>query len=124
MIRHLSKRHEVTVCSLARSAAEAEEAQDIAPFCARFFVHSVREPAQTLRMIARLPTPTPSSFGYFYCSSLARRVGTLLAEERFDLIFVHCSSVAPYVAAHSGTPKILDFGDMDSQKWLDYARYK
>jgi len=124
MIRHLAKRHEVTVCSLARSAAEAEEAQDIAPFCARFFVHSVREPAQTLRMIARLPTPTPSSFGYFYCSSLARRVGALLAEERFDLIFVHCSSVAPYVAAHSGTPKILDFGDMDSQKWLDYARYK
>ena len=22
------------------------------------------------------------------------------------------------------TPKILDFGDMDSQKWLEYARYK
>ena len=23
-----------------------------------------------------------------------------------------------------GIPKILDFGDMDSQKWLEYARYK
>ena len=44
--------------------------------------------------------------------------------ERFDLIFVHCSSVAQYVEHVRGMPKILDFGDMDSQKWLEYARYK
>jgi sugar transferase (PEP-CTERM/EpsH1 system associated) len=37
---------------------------------------------------------------------------------------VHCSSVAQYVANIRGVPKILDFGDMDSQKWLEYARYK
>ena len=42
----------------------------------------------------------------------------------FDLIFVHCSSVAQYVEDVAGVPKILDFGDMDSQKWLEYARYK
>ena len=124
MIRHLSKRHEVTVCSLARSPKEADEAQGIAPYCARFFVHTVGGPLQTLRMVARLPTSTPSSFGYFHSTSLARRVRTLLDAERFDLIFVHCSSVARYVVDHAGTPKILDFGDMDSQKWLEYARYK
>ena len=48
----------------------------------------------------------------------------MLAQERFDLIFVHCSSVAQYVEGVNGIPKILDFGDLDSQKWLDYARYK
>jgi sugar transferase (PEP-CTERM/EpsH1 system associated) len=51
-------------------------------------------------------------------------VSDLLRRERFDLIFVHCSSVAQYVAAVRGVPKILDFGDMDSQKWLEYARHK
>ena len=48
----------------------------------------------------------------------------MLAKNRFDLIFVHCSSVAPYVAAARGPAKILDFGDIDSQKWLTYSRYK
>ena len=124
MIRHLAKRHEVTVCSIARSPKEAEEAEGIAPYCARFFVHTVGEPLQTMRMIARLPTYTPSSLGYFHSTALARRIRSLLAAERFDLIFVHCSSMARYVANHSKTPKILDFGDMDSQKWLEYARYK
>jgi polysaccharide biosynthesis protein PslH len=124
VVRHLSERHEVTVCSLARSSAEAAEANGIAPYCARYFVEQVRAPVQTLRMIARLPTPTPSSLGFFYSTRLARRVSALLTHERFDLIFVHCSSVAQYVARHSGTPKILDFGDMDSQKWFEYARFK
>ena len=37
---------------------------------------------------------------------------------------MHCSSVAPYVANVRGIPKLLDFGDMDSQKWLDIARHR
>ncbi len=32
--------------------------------------------------------------------------------------------MAQYVEGVRGIPKILDFGDMDSQKWLEYARYK
>jgi len=124
MIRHLSERHHVTVCSLARSATEAEDARGIAPHCSRFFVHCVRDGVQALRMVGRLPTPIPSSMGYFYSAAMARRVRALLTDERFDLVFVHCSSAAQYVATHMATPKILDFGDMDSQKWLEYARYK
>jgi sugar transferase (PEP-CTERM/EpsH1 system associated) len=55
----------------------------------------------------------------------ARTIDGLLATEKFDLVFVHCSSWRPYRArGHTATPKIPDFGDMDSQKWLDYARFK
>jgi sugar transferase (PEP-CTERM/EpsH1 system associated) len=124
MIRHLSQRHEVSVCSLARSAAEAEEGRGIQPHCARFEMAVVSNPVQTARMVARLPTPVPSSMGYFYSPGLARKVDALLVGERFDLIFVHCSSVAQYVEKVHGIPKILDFGDMDSQKWLEYVNYK
>lgn len=124
MIRHLSANHEVTVASLARSASEADEGRGIAPHCARFEMAQVRTPIQLARMLARVPTLTPSSFGFFYSADLAGRVRALLSRERFDLIFVHCSSVAQYVEHVRDTPKILDFGDMDSQKWLEYARYK
>jgi sugar transferase (PEP-CTERM/EpsH1 system associated) len=124
MIRHLARRHEVTVCSLARSEQEAEEAQGIGPHCARHFVHRVSAPLQVARMVARLPTPVPSSVGYFHSTAMARRVRALLATEAFDLIFVHCSSVAHYVSGVGGVPRILDFGDMDSCKWIEYARFK
>lgn len=125
MIRHFTGQgHEVTVCSLSRSPAEAREGEGIAGHCKRFEMASVSNPIQTLRMVARLPLFTPSSMGFFYSPDLKRRIDALLASEKFDLIFVHCSSVAQYVEDVQGIPKILDFGDMDSQKWLEYANYK
>jgi sugar transferase (PEP-CTERM/EpsH1 system associated) len=124
MIRHLSRSHEVTVASMARSAPEAEEGKGLAPHCARYEMARVREPIQALRMVARLPLPTPSSMGYFHSPQLAQHIDALLNAQSFDLIFVHASSVAQYVEDVQGIPKILDFGDMDSQKWLEYARYK
>jgi len=123
-IRHLSRQHQVTVASLARSEQEAKEGEGLAQYCGRYEIGRVRDWVQALRMVARLPTPTPSSMGFFYSPRLAHRVNDLLRKERFDLIFVHCSSVAQYVEDAGGTPKILDFGDMDSQKWLEYGGYK
>lgn len=124
MIRHLSATHTVTVASLVRSETEAREGEGIAAHCAEVLTGRVDDRIQAARMVARLPTSRPSSFGFFYSPELARKIRTALARKRYDLIFVHCSSVAPYVEHVRDVPKILDFGDMDSQKWLEYARYK
>lgn len=125
MIRHLSAAgHQVTVCSLARSPEEAQEGRGIAPYCAGFEIGQVRDWLQVARMVARLPLPTPSSMGFFYSPALAAQVRGLLASRSWDLIFVHCSSAAQYVAHVDSVPKILDFGDMDSCKWMEYANYK
>jgi hypothetical protein len=124
MIKHLAASHDVTVASLARSAAEAKEGEGIAPHCREYHVATVSAPVQWARMIGTLPTPITASASYFHSGELAGTIGRLVRERKFDLIFVHCSSVAHYVSHMRDVPKILDFGDMDSQKWLEYARYK
>lgn len=124
MVRHLSATHRVTVASLARSDEEAREGAGLARHCAAYEMGRVSHPVQVIRMVSRALGPQPSSMGFFYSRTLARRIRSLLARERFDLIVVHCSSVAQYVEHVTGIPKMLDFGDMDSQKWLEYARHR
>lgn len=125
MIKHLHQSgHEVVVCSLTRSDELTRDAQGIAPFCTEFHLEQVDDRIQTLRMLATVPTPVTASEAFFHSPRLARTIRRLLAEQKFDLIFVHCSSVAHYVDHVQGTPKILDYGDMDSQKWLEYAQHK
>ncbi|HKZ72469.1 MAG TPA: TIGR03087 family PEP-CTERM/XrtA system glycosyltransferase, partial [Steroidobacteraceae bacterium] len=125
VIRHLSAQgHEVWVASLARSEREAAEGKGIREHCAGYFAAPVTAVGAALRMAARLPTPVPSSMGYFHSAALARTVREWLATRPPDLIFVHCSSVAQYVAHVSGIPKVLDFGDMDSHKWLSYTPFQ
>jgi sugar transferase (PEP-CTERM/EpsH1 system associated) len=122
VIRHLSRRHEVTVASLARTADELEAGAGLRDHCANVIAETISAPAALARMVARLPTTTPPSMGYFYSPALAKRIGAELARTRFDLVFVHCAFVAGYVANVTSARKLLDFGDMDSQKWLAYAK--
>ncbi|EHR42193.1 TIGR03087 family PEP-CTERM/XrtA system glycosyltransferase [Alishewanella jeotgali] len=125
MISHFHRQgHQVYVASLARNAAEAAEGRGITNHCTHYFAAVVSEPWQFCRMLLRLPLLTPSSMGYFYSRDLQRHVNQLLQQHQFDLIFVHCSSVAQYVAHVTDIPKLLDFGDMDSQKWLAYRAFK
>ena len=122
MIKHLSQNHEVTVASLARSKTEAEAGRGLEEHCKKYLMEVVTPYMATARMLSRLPTRTPSSMGYFYSPKLGSRIKEEFAKNQFDLIFVHCSSVAQYVENIQGVPKILDFGDMDSQKWLLYSK--
>jgi sugar transferase (PEP-CTERM/EpsH1 system associated) len=122
IIRHLtSQGHEVTVASLARNAAEVEQARGLSDHCAQVLVEVIPDGVAWSRMVGWLPTARPSSFGYFYSRTLARRIEAALGADRYDLIFVHCSSVAPYVQSAAGPVKILDYGDVDSQKWREYS---
>jgi sugar transferase (PEP-CTERM/EpsH1 system associated) len=122
IIKHFGEQgHQVTVASISRSEDEARAGGGIRDYCARYILERVSAPAAVARMLARLPTSAPSSMGYFYSPRLERRIQAALEETRFDLIFVHCSSAAQYVEDVRGVPKVLDFGDMDSQKWLLYS---
>lgn len=121
IIRHLGQRASVTVASLVRSEEERRAGEALGDYCERVLAEPIGPLAAGLRMVARLPTAAPSSFGYFHSPGLARRIRSELATGAYDLVFVHCSSVAPYVAGHAGCAKVLDFGDMDSEKWAMYA---
>lgn len=122
IIRHLGSRFEVTVAAPLRSAAERDAGEGLKEHCHRVIAEPIGALAAGWRMVARLPSPAPSSFGYFYSPALARRIRDELAGQAYDLVFVHCSSVAPYVAGQStGAARVLDFGDMDSEKWAMYA---
>ena len=125
IIRHLTEQgHEVTVGSLARSDEEREEGRDLRNYCKQVHVGQVGKAGAVAQMIARLPLRSPSSMGFFYSPELHRKMQAEIAQTAFDLVFVHCSSAAQYVRTAKGVPSILDFGDMDSQKWLDYSTFK
>lgn len=122
MIRHLARSHEVTVATLARSDAELAEGRELASYCHELHVGRISTAGGWARFALHGLGPYPATFGYFHSPGLAKTVRRLLRTRDFDAILVHCSSMGPYVARHRGCRKIMDFGDADSEKWLEYAR--
>lgn len=124
IIKHLHQSHEVTVASVVRNGSEMANIEGMSPHCGEVLVQRIKPVSARVQMVARLPSCQPSSFGYFHSSQLKRQIAKTAKQRKFDLIFVHCSSMAHYALQIPNTPKILDFGDMDSEKWLEYSRYR
>lgn len=125
IIRHFRQQgHKVWVSSIVRDEQEELQGQGIKEYCHDYRMARTNEWVQKVRMVSRLLTTEPSSMGYFYSAAMKKQINQLLSEQDFDLIYVHCSSVAGYVSHVNHIPKILDFVDMDSQKWLSFTDFK
>jgi sugar transferase (PEP-CTERM/EpsH1 system associated) len=102
-----------------RSTDELKGAEQLKQHCSAVITGLITRPAAAARMVKNLATATPSSMGFFYSPHLAAKIKQA---GPFDMVFVYCSSVAPYVEGIEGALKVIDFVDMDSQKWLVYAK--
>src|SRR5262245_19246882 len=124
MIKHLSRKHSVVVASLAATQREMSEGGDLRKHCDEVIVETLPPSIRWLRASKALFTPMPSSVAYFWSSRLNKRIRKRILRTQFDVILVHCAFVASYVMDYRDCFRILDFGDLDSGKWADYAERK
>ncbi len=66
-------------------------------------------------------TGHPLTLPYFRHPTLAATVSRWLREDPPDLIYVYSSSMAQYVLGHSGAIRVMQFAELDSDKWKQYA---
>lgn len=125
MIRHLSQAHEVTVASLAHTPEEFEAGAGLKDHCAEIIAEILPDSTRWPQAVLALPTSTPSSVAYFRSNRLRARVEAAWQKRKFDAVMVHCAFVAQYTLGLIGPAlRILDYGDMDSAKWMDYAEHR
>jgi len=79
-----------------------------------------------LRCLPYLITRKPLTLPWFYASGLARRLREWVTERRPDICFAYSSSMGQYVlelgTRLDGCKKIMQFAELDSDKWAQYAR--
>lgn len=124
MIQHLGKSHEVIVASLAHTENELKEGEPLKNYCQEVIAEVVPDRVRWTQAALALLSSTPSSVAYFYSSSLAGKIREACQRHKFDAIIVHCAFAAQYVRDIPCPFKMLDFGDVDSVKWLDYSEHR
>jgi sugar transferase (PEP-CTERM/EpsH1 system associated) len=77
-----------------------------------------------LRSLGGLITNRPLTLDYYRDAGLQAWVERVLHELPIKRILVFSSAVAQYVSQAGHARRIIDFVDIDSDKWLQYARQK
>jgi sugar transferase (PEP-CTERM/EpsH1 system associated) len=124
MIRHLSQKHSVVVASLAHTQQELEEGAGLKQHCEATIAEVLPSSSRWLHAFGEVLSGAPASAAYFWSPRLNWRIQEAWGAQKFDAVMVHCAFVAQYAMNLQGGFRILDFGDMDSAKWFDYARFR
>ena len=121
-VRHLAKTHTVEVFCLAEDRADIDNARGLQGIAQRVHVVPLRKIAARARALGAIASGKALSVEYFNERRLHRIVTERFAEAAPDLVFVYSSGMAQFAEGLPTRPKIMQFGDMDSLKWEQYAR--
>ncbi len=123
MIKHLSQHHSVRLACLAWSPQELEKAKALRDYCAAVDVVLLRPRWSKIKSLVHLFSSKPLTVQYFYSKHLQRLIHQRIIEEEFDAIIVFSSCMAQFLPPGQTGFKIIDFTDVDSDKWLQYAEH-
>ena len=123
-IQHLAKTHNVYLACLVDDRDDYQYVDELQQLCQ--VVHTAYRSSLTQLF------PTGMAFlrgqalsiGAFYSQELQGKVNEILQAVHIDRIIAFSSPMAEYVRHIHDIPKLMDFVDLDSEKWRAYADYQ
>ncbi len=124
-LRHLAAHHELSLACFVDDPDDMRHAEMLRGICAdSHFEPLARSPLQW-RNAAAMATGSPITVSHYRSRRMRARVESLLAGQP-DFVFVFSGAMAQYLPERVDWPlrRIIDFADVDSDKWAQYARQR
>ena len=121
LLQHLVKQHRVFLGTFIDDPADEKHLETVRQICPDIHVERLNPRTAKLRSLAGLFTHQPLSLNYYKNSSLQAWVHQTLAENNIDTVVIFSSVMAQFVGDSDRPPMLVDFVDVDSAKWTQYA---
>ena len=120
LLKHLVARHRVFVGTFVDDPEDESHVDTLRALCAGLHVTRLHPSRARIGSLAGLLDGEALTLRYYRDAALQRWVRDLARRERLDAAVVFSSSMAQY-ADGLGLPMLVDFVDVDSAKWTEYA---
>lgn len=119
LLKHLAARHEVHLGSFIDDPDDEQHLPRVRELCADLHVARLNPRTAKLLSLRGLLSGEALSLPYYRDAGLQAWVDDRVARVGFDAVVVFSGVMAQYVPA--GLRRLVDFVDVDSAKWRDYA---
>lgn len=120
-MRELSKRHAIHLCCFVDDSSGGEEIVRLDEYCVSVGVVPRNNRLGPGLVLSAFWAGSPLSIQVFKRRAFAKLVDRTMSEMQVDCIIASCSSMAQYALLYPNIPKVIDFIDVDSEKWRGYA---
>jgi sugar transferase (PEP-CTERM/EpsH1 system associated) len=121
VLKYLSTRKRVHLVAFADDSRDLKGKIGLAPFTASRSI-LWRSKSRVTATLEALMQRKPASLTAFDNRAMREVVADILARRSIDTIYVFSSQMAQYLPARTRARVIMDFCDMDSLKFADYAK--
>lgn len=128
-VKHLSQSHTIDLICLADDPEDLKYQTKLEQFCSQVKIFPLNTLTAALRGGISLVMGRTISQGYFYSKQLQRVFDNWILKNDYDAIVCFSSPMAGYIfnsrllSGLTNRPYlIMDFCDLDSDKWLQYSR--
>ena len=125
ILAQLAKRHSVSMVYWVDSPDDIDHVSALRKFCQGAVIPIyLNTSSAILRGVKSLLYGRSFSEGYFYSPKFQSLVDRLARYEKYDLVYAFSSVMARSIMGIHDIPTIVDFVDVDSDKWGQLARFK
>ena len=126
VLNHWTKHHKVFLGCIIDDAEDWQHRDLLRQRCAGTYFARLHPKLALARSIGAFLTNDPLSLPYYWDRGLASWVRRVMASENPECAFVYSSVMAQYFLGAVSTPSrlLVDFVDVDSEKWAEYAATK
>ncbi|BCB26595.1 glycosyl transferase [Sulfurimicrobium lacus] len=124
LLRHLSQHYRVHLGTFVDDEADWQHVDTVKSFCAESHFARLDPPSSRLRSLSGLLTDQALTLPYYRNAGLQHWVNEILASHPVKRILVFSSAMAQYVRQADDMRRVIDFVDVDSDKWQQYAGTK
>lgn len=123
MLRHLAARGPVHLAAFVDDPADMKHVGALREICASVELQPITKADRIRRAIRGYLKGDPVSTAIFYSTSMVRHVREIVRTHDIDRIVVFSGQMAPYAMPYLDGRRrsIMDFVDVDSEKWRQYA---
>ncbi len=119
LVERLGRAHEVRIVAFAHDAKDVAAAEELRKKGYPTTAIPYRDRAAKIAALPLLLTQKPLTLGVYGSRELQAAVDALAPES--DLAYAYSSSMGAFLEKHATLPRIMHFGELDSDKWRQYA---
>ena len=124
LLKHLTQRYRVHLGTFIDDPDDWRHVDHVKDLCGETHFARLKPNSARLRCLDGLITNQPLTLGYYRNAGLQAWVDQVLNELPIKCVLVFSSAVAQYVSQAGHIRRVIDFVDIDSDKWLQYAKGK
>lgn len=124
LLKHLAQHYRVHLATFVDDPDDWQYVPRIEALCASSHFARLNPLPSRVRSLGALLQNRSLSLEYYRDANVGRWVDATLAAHDIRRVLVFCSPMAQYAEHHRAARRVIDFCDIDSEKWRQYAEQK